>query len=1694
MQLKYQRNLIKAGNKLAKVTAIVWSPQVPTAVARMVVATADRILHIFDENGILRDSISTRPADKQQPNYIVKSLAFSPCGTMLACAQSDCIVYIYNLGSNWGDKKVICNKFPMTAPVNCLTWFRQHPIAGLSDGRIRECLLTSSMKSSSLYKYESSCLSIASSPLGDSLISGHSDGTIKIYRFNHADQKDRDFAKLDFPPVTLGWGADVVVAGLWKIKFFTESGKEAQTFDLSTESSYKPFQTLAFNPTGDCVVFGNFDKFISFSYKSGRKRGSCWDRENPILVPNLFMVSAITWKPDGSSLVLGSVTGAVDVFEVATKKIRHKSGLFEMSHVSASQCVVKVLATGVNHSIRAATGTELEKVDVINENFIVARSKETFIIKDMTTSDITEVLVGPAPPAPSYGASPLEIAAGREKVFLDHPGFVLIYTPGQILVSQCGKYEPLGMVRTEFATSDTTSVRVLLQNNSNLGGRSGTLVASLQDPDSFQIVLVETGEILGRMSHDCPLDFLELSPQGDKVIFRDYRKHLHLYDLQTKEKTTFLSLCSYAQWVPDAEVVVAQSQNTISVWYTVNKENSENPFQIEVADGSDAEAVEREPGRTSVLLRAMDGTQIRILLDEALIAFREFSAKQDFSRAVELLAAAPKTPSIQASWRELAKIALIKGSLAAAEAALAQAGDFAGSRYVYKTRKLKEKKDALGVDGMRDPEVLSRLFILQKDFASAEAILINAGMADSAINLHKELGRWQDVLRLTEKSSALPQFRAQCIQDLLHQDHLDLAAEVYEKDGQILKAVELYLRSGLAARAAALLANSPSVANASICQEVANKLQAAGLHDKAGELFERQGNFFAALESYRKGRVFRRALDLARQHNPHRIADITMEWAAWMRSQGDVEGACARYVEAGAYSHAIETALTARMWLRAEKLLMKYAPPSADSAEDRVYSPLFAQLAEHYRSCKQASDAARLFVRAGQPAAAVHSYLDVCDFERALEVARSCLSETEVQEKFETLARKLETENNLAESESLWLAIGNVDAAIMMYKNRGHFDHMISLIRKHYPDHLVSALQGLAQVKHKQGDLEQAERYYVDGGLWKDAVGMYREEDRWQDAIRVTQQHGKRNDSKKLYEDRALSIMASSAVDGGSLKAACQMLQDHGENDLCIDFMLKNSAFDEAVALARDRVNSRSMECYEKRALWHEEEGRYRHAEEDYILARKPQEAIEMHLHRQDYERALNLAERHDPSRKEEILAKRNSRMGMGGVGANVVPTHMQAHEQQKTMQEQLRQQQRQQMAQMQQKQALLEQQQAQASPAPGNNSEIADRLEELVHLGQWNECLELAAAKVPEAISHYINIFCKAVLRGHAHPRDAAEAIAKFAAASPKGLDNAEMILTTLGMAILYGGMLDSQEGRLGAETLKKAAQKVVLANTGSRSQGAVVSIKEFSSRAATICGGASHNNVLARLTLASHLCCQIFSTSAAADKAKARGDNHTESQLRMAIAWQGASLMRYSDMVTAEWVFFKAGDIARRTCTQANTKSQTANLQGLAFVAYNRAVDITDLIQEGREDNFGDYLDNTDFAESAIDVPPPAKLRPSTATGLNGSTGRSSVISPELMGEVRDIVLSWAIDSSVERDLPFRRCEGCANNKIFLASLECGSCKTRCEPCCVTGLPVVSAASRVECPACHSAANSADWDAYVGETRKCPWCCSDV
>lgn len=104
----------------------------------------------------------------------------------------------------------------------------------------------------------------------------------------------------------------------------------------------------------------------------------------------MYTVTALSWKCDGSRLTVGSLCGAVDMYDACIRRVRYK-GRFEFTYVSASSVIVKRLSTGARIVLKSHFGYEVEKINVYEDRFLVASTHETLLMGDLDTC---------APPAP----------------------------------------------------------------------------------------------------------------------------------------------------------------------------------------------------------------------------------------------------------------------------------------------------------------------------------------------------------------------------------------------------------------------------------------------------------------------------------------------------------------------------------------------------------------------------------------------------------------------------------------------------------------------------------------------------------------------------------------------------------------------------------------------------------------------------------------------------------------------------------------------------------------------------------------------------------------------------------------------------------------------------------------------------------------------------------------------------------------------------------------------------------------------------------------------------------------------------------------------------------------------------------------------------------------------------------------------
>uniref|UniRef100_A0A7N8X2V0 Intraflagellar transport protein 172 homolog n=1 Tax=Mastacembelus armatus TaxID=205130 RepID=A0A7N8X2V0_9TELE len=1193
MQLKHLKTLLTPQEGAAKVTCMAWAPNN----TKFAVCTVDRVVLLYDEQGERRDKFSTKPLDPKfgKQSYAVNDMVFSPDSTKIAIGQSDNIIFVYRIGEDWGDKKAICNKFVQTSAVTCLLWPAEHAIIyGLVDGKVR-LANTQTNKSSTIYGTESCVVSLASNVSGKGILSGHADGTVVRYFFDDEGSGESQGKLLmhPCPPYALAWGANSIMVGGCdkKVVAYGREGHILQTFDYSRDRSEKEFTVAATSPSGQSVVFGSFDRLRVFNWAPRR---SVWDEAKPKEILNLYTIT----------MHVVFIICSLCLFDCCLRRAIYKNK-FEMTYVGLSQVIVRNLSTGTRVVLKSYYGYEIEEVKIMGKDrYLVAHTSDTLLLGDLLTNKLSEV------PWPSSG--------GNEKFFFENETVCMIFNAGELSLVEYSNNEILGSVRTEFMNPHLISVR--LNERKQRGVEDNKKLAYLIDIKTVAVVDLAGGYNLGTISHDSKIDWLELNETGRKLLFRDKKLRLHLYDIETGVKTTVLSFCSYVQWVPGSDVVVAQNRGNLCIWYSIDSPESITMFPIK----GDIVDLERADGKTDVIVTEGVNT-LTYTLDEGLIEFGTAIDDGDYDRATAFLETLEMSPETEAMWKTLSKLALEARQLHIAERCCAALGDVSTVRFLHQTNQLADKvTEEMGGDGTTFYQVQARVAKLDKNFKLAEMHYMEQNATDEAIEMYQELHMWDDCIAVAEAKGhpELNSLRGNYYHWLTETGQDERAGEVKESEGDFQGAINLYLKAGLPAKAARLAISRPEItSNSETVSRIATNLIKGEFYERAGDLYEKIRNNQRALECYCKGGAFRKAVELARLAFPAEVVKLEEAWGDYLVQQKQMDAAINHFIEAGCSLKAIEAAIAARQWKKAVHIL--------ELQEDSAAAKYYVKIAQYYTSMQDYEMAEQLFVKGGHIKDAIDMYTTAGRWEEAHKLAVKCMTEEEVMALYVSRAQELERDGKFKEAERLFATVKQPDLAIAMYKKNRLFDDVIRLVAKYHPDLLTETHLHLAKELEAESRLSEAEYHFMEAGEWKAAVHMYRVNDMWEDAHRVAKTHGGAGAQKQVAYLWARSL-------GG--EAAVKLLNKFGLLEYAIESAANNFAFDFAFDLARLSCKEKIPEIHLKHAIYLEDEGKFPEAEVEFIKAGKPKEAVFMYVHNKDWANAQRVAEGHDPESVSEVL------------------------------------------------------------------------------------------------------------------------------------------------------------------------------------------------------------------------------------------------------------------------------------------------------------------------------------------------------------------------------------------------------------------------------------------------------------------------
>jgi len=400
---------------------------------------------------------------------------------------------------------------------------------------------------------------------------------------------------------------------------------------------------------------------------------------------------------------------------------------------------VKRISNGARIIFKSMYACEISKINIFQDRYVVGNTNETLLMGDMETLKLSEV--------PWHNP-------GNEKFILDNPAVCMIYRAGELTLIEYGCNECLGIVRTEHMTGHLLSVRVnerprrkSVHDEDLKDDDENKKIAYLLDKQTVRVQDLFSGAS-ETINHDSNVDWLELNGRGNLLLFRDRSRHLHLYDVDVQTRTTLLDYCTYVQWVPGSDVVVAQNRSNLCVWYNIHSPEQVTKHQIR----GDVEEIERVAGRTEVIVD--EGiSAASYLLDEALIQFGSAIDDRDHSKAVDILELLELSPEAEGMWHKLAEAAMEHKQINIACRCAAALGDVSRARYLHKLNKKMMAINEDGLVGLDHWSIRYRLCLLGKDMANAEEILLDQGETEEAIKMYQTVHQFDEAIVVAESRS-----------------------------------------------------------------------------------------------------------------------------------------------------------------------------------------------------------------------------------------------------------------------------------------------------------------------------------------------------------------------------------------------------------------------------------------------------------------------------------------------------------------------------------------------------------------------------------------------------------------------------------------------------------------------------------------------------------------------------------------------------------------------------------------------------------------------------------------------------------------------------------------------------------------------------------------------------------------------------
>ena len=150
-------------------------------------------------------------------------------------------------------------------------------------------------------------------------------------------------------------------------------------------------------------------------------------------------------------------------------------------------------------------------MNIYLDNYVVMFTKESLILGDLNLEKHSEIQWK---------------RTGQEKFDFSNFNVCMVYSNEGLALMEYGSNEILGYCPTDYIHSNLISCR-LNYNTIQLGKNQALkIIAYLLDLNTIAIQDMVAQQNIVTLNHDSKIDFLELNKNGNKLIFRDRKRHL----------------------------------------------------------------------------------------------------------------------------------------------------------------------------------------------------------------------------------------------------------------------------------------------------------------------------------------------------------------------------------------------------------------------------------------------------------------------------------------------------------------------------------------------------------------------------------------------------------------------------------------------------------------------------------------------------------------------------------------------------------------------------------------------------------------------------------------------------------------------------------------------------------------------------------------------------------------------------------------------------------------------------------------------------------------------------------------------------------------------------------------------------------------------------------------------------------------